>query len=700
MTDNKRFALVGNPNSGKTSTFNILTGSTQYVGNWPGVTVERKSGKYTKDKSIAIQDLPGIYSLSPFTPEEKVTRDYLLSDDYDVVINIVDATNIERNLYLTTQLIEIGKPVVLALNMTDLLVRNNIFIDTEKLSYALGVPVVNISALKNKGFDALIAASKKAITPDVVLSYDERFEATIAEISGATVIENRFTLIKLFENDAEMIELAKLTPAQAAEVSEIVTIAEKIFLDDRQSIVVNERYQYLTTMVAMVESKTQGVRLNISDKIDSFVTSRIFGLPFFLFVMWAVYYISIQTVGIGGTNWVNDVLFGELVPNFAQKALDFLHIAPIGQGLILDGIVAGVGSVLGFIPQIFVLFICLGILEDSGYMSRVAFVMDRIFRRFGLSGKSFIPMLIATGCGIPGVMASRTIENERDRRITIMVTTFMPCSAKLPVIALVAGALFPNNSLIAPSAYFVGILTIIISGIMLKKTKMLGGSVTPFIMELPNYHLPKWSNVLKYAFDKGLSFIKRAGTIILATTILLWFLQTFDFHLHIVETDKSILADIGRAIMPVFEPLGWTSWQATVSTFTGLLAKETLVSTMGVLYHAKAGTALETAMQSNFTQLSAYTLLLFNLLCAPCFAAIGAIYREMGNAKWTGIAVGFQCGIAYIFSFIVFQLGSVFATGQVGIGAVLAVIALAIGCYFLFRKQTYVGASLKESVNV
>lgn len=700
MIDNKRFALVGNPNSGKTSTFNILTGSNQYVGNWPGVTVARKSGKYTKDKTIAIQDLPGIYSLSPYTPEEKVTRDYLLSDDYDVVINIVDATNIERNLYLTTQLIEIGKPVVLALNMTDLLEKSNIHIDIEKLSYALGIPVVNISALKNKGFDALISTSKQATNPEVELNFDERFEASIAEISAVTNIENRFSLIKLFEKDAEMTQLAHLSPAQEKEVTEIVTITEKIFLDDRQSIVVNERYQYLTTMVAMVESKSQGIRLNLSDKIDSFVTSRIFGLPFFLFVMWAVYYISIQTVGISGTNWVNDVLFGELVPDIAQKILDFLHIAPIAQSLVLDGIISGVGAVLGFIPQIFVLFICLGVLEDSGYMSRVAFVMDRIFRRFGLSGKSFIPMLIATGCGIPGVMASRTIENERDRRITIMVTTFMPCSAKLPVIALVAGALFPHNSLIAPSAYFVGILTIIISGIMLKKTKMLGGSVTPFIMELPNYHLPKWSNVLRYAFDKGISFIKRAGTIILAATILLWFLQTFDFHLHVVETDKSILADIGRVIMPVFLPLGWTSWQATVSTFTGLLAKETLVSTMGVLYHAKPGVALETAMQHNFTQLSAYTLLLFNLLCAPCFAAIGAIYREMGTAKWTGIAVAFQCGIAYAISFIVFQLGYSITTGSVDIGTVLAVITLAIGCYYLFKKPTYLTPSLKESVNV
>lgn len=700
MIEKKRFALVGNPNSGKTSTFNILTGSNQYVGNWPGVTVARKSGKYTKDKTIAIQDLPGIYSLSPFTPEEKVTRDYLLSDDYDVVINIVDATNIERNLYLTTQLIEIGKPVVLALNMTDLLDRNNISIDIEKLSYALGIPVVNISALKNKGFDALISASKKATNPEVQLSFDERFEASIAEISAVTHIENRFRLIKVFEKDAEITKLANLTSAQAKEVDEIITITEKIFLDDRQSIVVNERYQYLTTMVTMVESKSQGIRLNLSDKIDSFVTSRIFGLPFFLFVMWAVYYISIQTVGISGTDWVNDVLFGELVPDIAKKILDFLNIAPIAQSLVLDGIISGVGAVLGFVPQIFVLFICLGILEDSGYMSRVAFVMDRLFRRFGLSGKSFIPMLIATGCGIPGVMASRTIENERDRRITIMVTTFMPCSAKLPVIALVAGALFPHNSLIAPSAYFVGVLTIIISGIMLKKTKMLGGSVTPFIMELPNYHLPKWSNVLRYAFDKGVSFIKRAGTIILAATILLWFLQTFDFHLHVVETDKSILADIGRFIMPIFAPLGWTSWQATVSTFTGLLAKETLVSTMGVLYHAKPGVALETAMQHHFTQLSAYTLLLFNLLCAPCFAAIGAIYREMGTAKWTGIAVGFQCGIAYVISFIVFQLGSTISTGKVGISTLLALITLAIGCYFLFKKPTYLTTSPKESVNI
>jgi ferrous iron transport protein B len=698
MTENKRFALVGNPNSGKTSTFNLLTGSNQYVGNWPGVTVERKSGKYAKDKSLVIQDLPGIYSLSPFTPEENVTREYLLSDDYDVVINIVDATNIERNLYLTTQLIEIGKPVVIALNMTDLLVKNNIFIDTEKLSYSLGIPVVNISALKNHGFDELVAAAKKAQVPEVHLHYDERFEASLIEIAKVTHLDNRFKLIKIFENDAKVLAELSLTEKQVDEISEIVEITEDIFLDDRQSIVVNERYQYLSTLVAMVESKTQGVRLNVSDKIDQFVTSRIFGFPFFLFVMWAIYYISIQTVGTMGTDWVNEKLFGEVVPDLAQKALDALNIAPIGQSLVLDGIIGGVGAVLGFVPQIFVLFICLGILEDSGYMSRVAFVMDRIFRRFGLSGKSFIPMLIATGCGIPGVMASRTIENERDRRITIMVTTFMPCSAKLPIIALVAGALFPNNSLIAPSAYFVGIFTIVVSGIMLKKTKILGGSVTPFIMELPNYHLPKWTNVLRYSFDKGVSFVKRAGTIILATTILLWFMMTFDFHLQVVETDKSILSDIGRAIMPIFAPLGWTSWQATVSTFTGLLAKETLVSTMGVLYHAKGGASLNAAMQSNFTALSAYTLLLFNLLCAPCFAAIGAIYREMGTAKWTGIAVGFQCALAYIFSFVVYQLGNVVVTGEMGLGAVIAIFILVVGCYFLFRKPTYPTPKLSESV--
>ncbi|GFH39708.1 ferrous iron transport protein B [Lactococcus insecticola] len=698
MAENIRLALVGNPNSGKTSSLNLLTGSNQYVGNWPGVTVERKSGRYVKNKTIIIQDLPGIYSLSPFTPEENVTRDYLLSDDYDAVINIIDATNIERNLYLTTQLIEIGKPVILALNMTDLLARNNIFIDMEKLAYSLGVPVVSISALKNKGFDELIVTAKKAAPPEVHLHFDERFEASLSELSVATQLDNRFDLIKVFENDAKILKKVSLSQSQVDDVSEIVKITEDIFLDDRQSIVVNERYQYLTKLVELVERKTQGIRLNISDKIDQFVTSRFFGLPFFLFVMWAVYFLSIQTVGTMGTDWINDQLFGNLVPDLAQKGLDALQIAPIGQHLILDGIIAGVGAVLGFIPQIFVLFICLGILEDSGYMSRVAFVMDRVFRRFGLSGKSFIPMLIATGCGIPGVMASRTIENERDRKITIMVTTFMPCSAKLPIIALVAGALFPNNSLIAPSAYFIGILTIILSGIMLKKTKFLGGSVTPFIMELPNYHLPKWSNVLRYAFDKALSFIKRAGTIILATTILLWFMMTFDFHLHEVPTDQSILADIGRLIMPLFAPLGWTSWQATVSTFTGLLAKETLVSTMGVLYHAKGGAALNTAMTQHFTALSAYTLLTFNLLCAPCFAAIGAIYREMGTAKWTAIAVGFQCGIAYVFSFIIYQLGNVMLTGRFSPLAIVAVLAFATCLYYLFRKPAYVLP--KESVLV
>lgn len=700
MTNHKRFALVGNPNSGKTSTFNLLTGSNQYVGNWPGVTVERKSGKYVKDKTLVIQDLPGIYSLSPFTPEERVTRDYLLSDDYDVIINIVDATNIERNLYLTTQLIEIGKPVVLALNMTDLLARNQIFIDTEKLSYALGVPVVNISALKNIGVDSLVAQAQKAGTPQVTLHYDERFEASLAELSAVTNVTNRFELVKIFENDAEIIARAALSAGQAEEVSEIVTIAENIFLDDRQSIVVNERYQYLTSLADLVESRTQGLRLNVSDKIDQFVTSRIFGLPFFLLVMWAVYYLSIQTVGTMGTDYLNDQLFGEIVPNLAKQVLDALQIAPIGQNLVIDGIIAGVGAVLGFIPQIFVLFVCLGVLEDSGYMSRVAFVMDRVFRRFGLSGKSFIPMLIATGCGIPGVMASRTIENERDRRITIMVTTFMPCSAKLPIIALVAGSLFPNNSLIAPSAYFIGIFTIVISGIMLKKSKFLGGSVTPFIMELPNYHLPKWSNVLRYAFDKALSFIKRAGTIILATTILLWFLVTFNFKLQVVDTEHSILAALGRLIMPLFQPLGWTTWQATVSTFTGLLAKETLVSTMGVLYHAKGSADLNAAMQGHFTALSAYTLLMFNLLCAPCFAAIGAIFREMGTAKWTTIAVGYQCTIAYIFSFIVYQMGTALMTGHISILTLLACLCVVMGGYLIFRKPAYRAPQFSESVTV
>lgn len=700
MTNHKRFALVGNPNSGKTSTFNLLTGSNQYVGNWPGVTVERKSGRYTHDKSVVIQDLPGIYSLSPYTPEEIVTRDYLLSDDYDAIINIVDATNIERNLYLTTQLIEIGKPLVLALNMTDLLARNQIFIDTEKLSYALGVPVVNISALKNKGIDTLVTHAEKASAPQVTLHYDERFEASLSELSAVTHLTNRFDLVKIFENDASIIARANLSTSQADEVSEIVAITEAIFLDDRQSIVVNERYQYLTALAEMVERRTQGVRLNVSDKIDQFVTSRIFGLPFFLLVMWAVYYFSIQTVGTMGTDFLNDKLFGEIVPDLAKQVLDALQIAPIGQSLIIDGIIAGVGAVLGFIPQIFVLFVCLGILEDSGYMSRVAFVMDRIFRRFGLSGKSFIPMLIATGCGIPGVMASRTIENERDRRITIMVTTFMPCSAKLPIIALVAGSLFPNNSFIAPSAYFVGIFTIVISGIMLKKSKFLGGSVTPFIMELPNYHLPKWSNVLRYAFDKALSFVKRAGTIILAATILLWFLVTFNFRLQVVDTEHSILAALGRSIMPIFEPLGWTSWQATVATFTGLLAKETLVSTMGVLYHAKGSATLNSAMQSHFTALSAYTLLMFNLLCAPCFAAIGAIFREMGTAKWTGIAVGYQCGIAYIFSFIVYQFGSVFMTGHTTVLTYLALLCVVVGGYLIFKKPAYQTTKFSESVAV
>lgn len=693
-------ALIGNPNSGKTSLFNLLTGTSQRVGNWPGVTVERKSGTVKKHSDWKVQDLPGIYSMSPYTPEEKVARDYLLSNHADSILNVVDATNLERNLYLTTQLIETGIPVTVALNMSDALKGQGKTINIDKLSYQLGVPVVSTSAVKNVGVEKAVKkaahTTKENVDTIQYPTYSDKFEAAIKQIIdilGDIVPERsaRFYAIKLFERDALVQNEVELSEFQKGEINEVIKITEEIFTEDSESIVINERYEFIERVAKMAQNQDSNFKMTISDKIDRVVTNRILALPIFAVVMFLVYYLSIQTVGTMWTDWVNDVLFGDLVPNWVQAGLDYLHVSGWLESLIIDGIVAGVGTVLGFLPQIFVLFICLGILEDIGYMSRIAFVMDRVFRRFGLSGKSFIPMLIATGCGVPAIMASRTIENERDRRITIMTATFMPCSAKLEIIALIAGAFFPDNPFVAPSTYFIGFLTIILSGIALKKTSFLGSYVSPFIMELPAYHMPKVWSVLRYAFGKAMSFVKRAGTIIFSLTVIIWFMSSYDFAFQAVDTEYSILAALGRAIAWIFQPLGFGDWKATVAAATGLAAKEAVVGTFGVLYNDSTTSGLYHALQLDYTSLAAYSFLTFNLLCAPCFAAMGAIKREMGDAKWTIGAIGFQTGLAYVVSLIIYQLGLVVFYGKgITFWTIVAVILLIAIIYFIVRKPRQV----------
>lgn len=693
-------ALIGNPNSGKTSLFNLLTGTSQRVGNWPGVTVERKSGTVKKHSDWKVQDLPGIYSMSPYTPEEKVARDYLLSNHADSILNVVDATNLERNLYLTTQLIETGIPVTVALNMSDALKGQGKTINIDKLSYQLGVPVVSTSAVKNVGVEKVVKkaahTTKENVDTIQYPTYSDKFEAAIKQIIdilGDIVPERsaRFYAIKLFERDALVQNEVELSEFQKGEINEVIKITEEIFTEDSESIVINERYEFIERVAKMAQNQDSNFKMTISDKIDRVVTNRILALPIFAVVMFLVYYLSIQTVGTMWTDWVNDVLFGDLVPNWVQAGLDYLHVSGWLESLIIDGIVAGVGTVLGFLPQIFVLFICLGILEDIGYMSRIAFVMDRVFRRFGLSGKSFIPMLIATGCGVPAIMASRTIENERDRRITIMTATFMPCSAKLEIIALIAGAFFPDNPFVAPSTYFIGFLTIILSGIALKKTSFLGSYVSPFIMELPAYHMPKVWSVLRYAFGKAMSFVKRAGTIIFSLTVIIWFMSSYNFAFQAVDTEYSILAALGKAIAWIFQPLGFGDWKATVAAATGLAAKEAVVGTFGVLYNDSTTSGLYHALQLDYTSLAAYSFLTFNLLCAPCFAAMGAIKREMGDAKWTIGAIGFQTGLAYVVSLIIYQLGLVVFYGKgITFWTIVAVILLIAIIYFIVRKPRQV----------
>lgn len=687
-------ALIGNPNSGKTSLFNLMTGHNQRVGNWPGVTVERKSGLVKKHKDIEIQDLPGIYSMSPYSPEEKVARDYLLSKKADSILNVVDATNLERNLYLTTQLIETGIPVTLALNMSDVLEAQGKTINIDKLSYHLGVPVVATSALKQTGVDKVVkkaAHTTTASVGDITFPiYDDKLEAAISQILdvlGNSVPQRsaRFYAIKLFEHDALVEAELDLSAFQRKEIKDIIRITEEVFTEDAESIVINERYAFIERVCKMAQSQTKDFALTLSDKIDKLVTNRILALPIFAVVMYLVYYFSLQ--GKMWTDWASDVLFGKYVPDLMTSGLTYLHVQDWLKSLIVDGVVAGIGTVLGFLPQIFVLFICLGVLEDIGYMSRIAFVMDRIFRRFGLSGKSFIPMLISTGCGVPAVMSSRTIENERDRRITIMTATFMPCSAKLEIIALIAGTFFPHNPLVAPSTYFIGMAAIILSGIALKKTSFLGGLASPFIMELPSYHWPKAMSVFRYAFGKAMSFVKRAGTIIFSLTVLIWFMSNYNFMLQTVDTEVSILATLGKGLSWIFTPLGFGNWKATVAALTGLAAKETVVATFGILYHNSSEAGLATALQADYSALAAYSFLIFNLLCAPCFAAIGAIKREMANLRWTVGAIGFQTGLAYCVSLILYQFGQVLLYGKpITSWTLVAVLLLVTMIYFVVRK--------------
>ena len=691
-----RIALAGNPNSGKTTLFNALTGSNQFVGNWPGVTVEKKEGKLRDNKDVTVMDLPGIYSLSPYTLEEVVARNYLITERPDVILNIVDGTNLERNLYLSTQLMELGIPVVMAINMMDVVKKSGDQINTKELSEKLGCEIVSISALKGEGVKEAAAkavklAEKKASAP--VHEFAPEVESVLEEIE--TMLTNvpeeqkRFYAIKLFERDDKIQEQLK----QAPDVENIVAAAEKAFDDDAESIITNERYAYISSVIGDCLKKANKEKLTTSDKIDRVVTNRWLALPIFAVVMWIVYYVSVTTVGTFVTDWTNDVLFGEIIPPAIESFLVSINCADWLQGLILDGIVAGVGAVLGFVPQMLVLFIFLAFLESCGYMARIAFIMDRIFRKFGLSGKSFIPMLIGTGCGVPGIMASRTIENERDRRMTIMTTTFIPCGAKLPIIALIAGALFDGASWVAPSAYFVGIAAIICSGIILKKTKMFAGDPAPFVMELPAYHLPTVGNVLRSMWERGWSFIKKAGTIILLSTIFVWFTSNFgivDGHFGMVDDlSQGFLANIGKLFAWIFIPLGWGDWKAAVAAITGLVAKENVVGTFGILYGfaevAEDGSEIWGTLAASMTTIAAYSFLVFNLLCAPCFAAIGAIKREMNSAKWTWFAIGYQCVFAYAVSLCIYQFGSLFTGGGVGIGTIAAVLVVIGFLYLLFR---------------
>ena len=698
-----KIALAGNPNCGKTTLFNALTGSNQFVGNWPGVTVEKKEGKLKGNKDVTIMDLPGIYSLSPYTLEEVVARNYLITERPDAILNIVDGTNIERNLYLSTQLMELGIPVVMAVNMMDIVTKNGDKIYIDKLGKKLGCEVVEISALKGTGImeaanKAVAAASKKTHTP--VHEFSQAAEAAIASVSaklGSDVAEDqkRFFAVKLLEKDDKIANQMKSVPDVSADIKAL----EDAFDDDTESIITNERYTYISSIIDECYKKNSKNKLTVSDKIDRVVTNRWAALPIFAVVMFLVYYVSVTSVGAILTDWTNDTLFGEWIIPGAQSFFESIGCADWLTGLIVDGVISGVGAVLGFVPQMLVLFLFLAFLEACGYMARVAFIMDRIFRKFGLSGKSFIPMLIGSGCGVPGVMASRTIENDRDRKMTIMTTTFIPCGAKLPIIALIAGAFFDNAGWVAWSSYFVGVAAIICSGIILKKTKMFAGEPAPFVMELPAYHWPTAGNVLRSMWERGWSFIKKAGTIILLSTIILWFLMSFGWAdgsfgmLEAEQLNDSILSKIGSAIAWIFIPLGWTQggegWKMAVSAVSGLIAKENVVATFGLLFGfsevAEDGAEIWGNLAAVMTPVAAYGYLVFNLLCAPCFAAMGAIKREMNNAKWFWFAIGYQCGLAYVVALCIYQIGTLITTGTFGIGTLVAFVCIAGILYLLFR---------------
>lgn len=705
-----KIALAGNPNCGKTTLFNALTGSNQFVGNWPGVTVEKKEGKLKGHKDVIIMDLPGIYSLSPYTLEEVVARNYLITERPDAIINIVDGTNIERNLYLSTQLMELGIPVVMAVNMMDVVAKSGDTINVSKLSEKLGCEVVEISALKGSGVtkaaEKAVALANKKEASVKVHKFSVKVENVLEQIedqlgSDIPKEQKRFFAIKLLERDDKIAEQMKTVPNVSAQISQI----EKEMDDDTESIITNERYVYISSIIGDCYKKASKEKLTVSDKIDKIVTNRWAALPIFAIVMFLVYYVSVTTVGDWATNWVNDGVFGEGwslfgleipgIPVLVENLLTAIGCADWLLGLILDGIVAGVGAVLGFVPQMLVLFIFLAFLEACGYMARVAFIMDRIFRKFGLSGKSFIPMLIGSGCGVPGVMASRTIENDRDRKMTIMTTTFVPCGAKLPIIGLIAGALFGGAWWVAPSAYFVGIAAIICSGIILKKTKMFAGDPAPFVMELPAYHMPTVGNVLRSMWERGWSFIKKAGTIILLSTIVLWFLMSFGWvdgsfgMLDEEMLDSSILASLGGVLAPLFAPHGWGDWKMAVAAITGLIAKENVVGTFGILFGfaevAEEGEEIWGQLAGSMTAVAAYSFLVFNLLCAPCFAAMGAIKREMNNIKWFWFAIGYQTLLAYVVSLCVYQIGNLLTAGTFGIGTVVALLLVIGFLYLLFR---------------
>lgn len=706
----KTIALAGNPNSGKTTLFNALTGSRQHTGNWPGVTVEKKEGHLKNHEDILIQDLPGIYSLSPYTLEEVVSRAYLVKEQPDMVLDIVDGTNIERNLYLTTQLLELNLPVVLAVNMADMVRTSGNTLDLKKLSAVLGCPAISISALKKEGLDELTAELAKpqptghrpdSFEPQVVQALEEIQKLLADKVPPQSLY---WYAVKAFERDEQVLEELHLDPEQTRRLEAIVTKVEKEYDDDAESILTTQRYNYIERVLAGCFTKRATTSsLTLSDKIDRVVTNRWLALPVFVLVMWVIYTIAmgqtVVSIGTMGTDWVNDVLFGEWIPNGVETLLTTLGVGEVLSSLIQDGIVAGVGAVLGFVPQILVLFFLLSILEDCGYMSRVAFIMDRLFRRFGLSGKSFIPLLVATGCGVPGIMASRTIEQDRDRKLTVMTTGFIPCGAKMPIIGLFAGAVFGQNAWVATSAFVIGIAAVVVSGIILKKFKVFAGEPAPFVMELPAYHWPTLANLLASTWERGWSFIKRAGTLILASSIVLWFLQSFGIvngSLSLVEDNNvSLLADLGRMLAWIFVPLGWAgdmAWKATVATFTGLIAKEEVVNTFGVLYAglgevSEEGTEIWAAVAADFSAVTAWSFLIFNLLCAPCFAAMGAIKREMNNWKWTLASIGYMCGFAYVVSLIVYQIGGLF-TGEVtfSVFSVVAFALLGLLLVLLFRK--------------